>query len=153
MNEPTATNSRAPTNPVAAVRQFNRFYTKQIGVLREGHLDSPFSLTEVRVLYELAHREDLTATDLVKELGLDGGYVSRILRGFERRELVQRSRSNSDARRSLLRLTEAGQAAFDALDARADAEVGSFMSRLQVEDRERVVEAMHTIERTLAPGP
>ena len=153
MTNLSVTNGGPPTDHVAAVRRFNRFYTKQIGVLREDHLESPFSLTEVRVLYELAHREGLTATDLVKELGLDAGYVSRVLRSFERRDLVEKSRSNTDARRTLLRLTDVGRAAFAALDARADAEVGSFMSRLPAEDRERVVEAMHTIERTLAPAP
>jgi DNA-binding MarR family transcriptional regulator/GNAT superfamily N-acetyltransferase len=138
---------------VAAVRQFNRFYTKQIGVLREGHLESPFSLTEVRVLYELAHREGLTASDLVKELGLDSGYVSRILRSFERRGIVAKARSDTDGRRAHLSLSDEGRRSFAALDQRADAEIDTIMSRLADDDRGRVVDAMGTIERILAPTP
>src|SRR5690349_22730553 len=91
--------------PIAAVRRFNRFYTKHIGVLREGHLESPFSLTEVRVLYELAHHDATTATDLARELDIDPGYVSRIIRKFEERALIEKSRSESDGRQTHLRLS------------------------------------------------
>ncbi len=94
---------------VEAVRRFNRFYTKRIGVLHEGLLRSPFSLTEARVLYELAHREKSTATELGKELGLDPGYLSRILRGFKKRRLIDKKPSDADGRQSLLWLTEQGQ--------------------------------------------
>src|SRR5438128_5434397 len=87
---------------VDAMRRFNRFYTRQIGVLREGLLKSPFTLTEVRVLYELAHREGPTATELCKDLELDPGYLSRILQSFERRRLIRKSTSESDGRQSLL---------------------------------------------------
>ena len=124
MTEPTPPEApRTAASHISAVRQFNRFYTKQIGVLREGHLESPFSLAEVRVLYELAHLDGPTASDLVRELALDSGYVSRILRGFEARGLIEKTRSTADARRTHLRLSAAGREAFGALDVRADEEI------------------------------
>src|SRR5262245_50099624 len=104
---------------IEAVRRFNRFYTRKIGVLEEGLLKSPFSLTEVRVLYELAHREKPTAAELARDLGLDGGYLSRILRGFEGRGLIGKEPSEADGRQSLLWLTEQGREAFTPLEARA----------------------------------
>jgi DNA-binding MarR family transcriptional regulator len=91
---------------VEEVRQFNRFYTQQIGVLHEGLLESPFSLTEVRVLYEIAHRTGLTASDLARELGVDAGYLSRILRGFQTRGFLVKTASPSDGRQNLLALTK-----------------------------------------------
>ena len=97
------------TQHIDAVRHFNRFYTRQIGVLGEAFLQSPFSLTETRVLYELAHRDQPTATDLGRELGLDPGYLSRILRNFGRRGLITRTRSSTDGRQSLLALTARGR--------------------------------------------
>jgi DNA-binding MarR family transcriptional regulator len=103
---------------ISTVRRFNRFYTKQIGLLGESYLETPFSLTEARVLYELAHRERPSATELARELGLDAGYLSRILRGFERRRLLSRTRSKADGRQSHLSLTGRGRAAFAPLDAR-----------------------------------
>ena len=137
--------------PVSAVRRFNRFYTKQIGVLREGHLESPFSLTEVRVLYELAHRDGLTSAELARELGIDSGYLSRILRGFERRTLIEKTKSESDARQAHLRLTDAGRAAFTGLDTRADDEIAALVERVSRDDWRRLTEAMRTIERVLSP--
>ena len=137
---------------ISAIRKFNRFYTKHIGVLREGHLDSPFSLTEVRVLYELAHRDGLTASELARGLGLDSGYLSRILRSFEHRALIEKTRSASDARQTHLRLTETGRAAFAGLDSRADEEIAALVGRVHPDDHRRLTDAMRTIEHVLAPG-
>src|SRR5438445_13731720 len=109
---------------VAAVRRFNRLYTKQIGVLDERFLHSPFSLTAARVLYELAQRDETTATELRRELGLDAGYLSRILRGFVQRRLIDRTPATRDARQSLVRLTAAGRRAFARLDAASPADGG-----------------------------
>ncbi len=138
--------------PISAIRQFNRFYTKHIGVLREGHLDSPFSLTEVRVMYELAHRDSPTAAELARELGVDSGYLSRILRSFEQRGLIEKTRSGSDGRQTHLRLTDAGRAGFAGLDTRADEEIATLVERVAQDDRRRLTDAMRTIERVLAPA-
>src|SRR6266540_7080010 len=93
---------------IAAVRRFTRFYTQRMGVLQERLLQTPFSLTEARVLYELANREQPTASGICKDLGLDAGYLSRILRRFEKRELLRRVASKADGRQNLLSLTERG---------------------------------------------
>jgi DNA-binding MarR family transcriptional regulator len=138
---------------VAAVRRFNRFYTKQIGVLHEGLLRSPFSLTEARVLFELAHREKPTATELSKELGLDAGYLSRILRGFGKRGLVSRKSSATDGRQSLLWLSRKGRDAFATLDARSRDEIGGMLSALPTPDQVRLIEAMHAVEELLGAQP
>jgi DNA-binding MarR family transcriptional regulator len=138
---------------VAAVRGFNRFYTRQIGVLHERLLRSPFSLTEARVIYELAHHEKTTATELGNELGLDAGYLSRMLRGFRKRGLIDKQTSETDGRQSLLWLTEQGQEAFAKLNAASDYEIGAMLSDLSAEDQERLVEAMHIIEGLLGNQP
>jgi len=138
-----------PERHVPAVRRFNRFYTKKIGVLNEGLLESPFSLTEGRVLYELAHRDKPVATQLREELGLDAGYLSRLLTAFQKRGLVARSRSETDGRLSLLSLTEGGLEAFAALDARATAEVQRMLAALSASEKGRLVEAMQSIEGLL----
>src|SRR2546428_3975527 len=114
---------------VAAVRRFNRFYTKQIGLLHEGYLESPFSLSEVRVLYELAHREKPTAAELGRDPGLDAGYLSRILRGFERRHLVERTASKADGRQSHLALTKRGRAAFAPLQGPSPPGLGPMLGK------------------------
>ncbi len=132
-----------------AVRAFNRFYTRQIGVLGEHLLDSPFSLAETRLLYELAHREAPTAADLGRDLGLDAGYVSRMLRRFEARGLLARTPSPADARLSLLRLTRRGRAAFRPLEGRARDAVAAMLARLSAADQREVVGAMGRIERLL----
>src|SRR5579864_5470585 len=138
---------------VAAVRRFNRFYTGQIGVLQEGLLKSPFSLTEVRVLYELAHREKPTATELGKDLGLDAGYLSRILQSFERRRLIRKSTSETDGRQSLLSLTAKGRNIFAPLERRSDDEVLAMLSKLTAPEQSRLLAAMATVERLLGPRP
>jgi DNA-binding MarR family transcriptional regulator/N-acetylglutamate synthase-like GNAT family acetyltransferase len=135
------------------VRRFNRFYTKQIGVLHEGLLQSPFSLTEGRVLYELAHREKPTAAELGKELGLDPGYLSRILRGFEKRGLVKKERSNTDGRQSLLKLAARGQKEFAKLSARSSDEVHKMLRDLSAGEQRRLLGAMQAIEELLDKQP
>lgn len=138
---------------VAAVRRFNRFYTRQIGVLQTRLLRSPFSLAEVRVLYELAHREQPMATELGTALGLDPGYLSRILRQFERRGLASRTPAPDDRRRRVVRLTKRGRATFTTLDARANAEIARMLSGRPAVDQRRLVEAMVTIEQLLGGTP
>jgi DNA-binding MarR family transcriptional regulator/GNAT superfamily N-acetyltransferase len=136
-----------------AVRRFNRFYTKQIGVLQEGLLQSPFSLTEVRVLYELAHHENIAASELAKDLGLDAGYLSRILRRFEYSGFLDRTPSPADGRQRHLRLTQQGRDAFAPLDQRSHDEVAALLSKLSESTQESLLDAMQTIEKTLAPRP
>ena len=104
---------------IDAVRRFNRFITRRIGVLREGLLHTPYSLTEARVLFEISHRDNLTASDLSRELGLDPGYLSRILARFEQQGLIDKVRSEADARRRLLSLAPKGREAFALLDERS----------------------------------
>jgi DNA-binding MarR family transcriptional regulator/GNAT superfamily N-acetyltransferase len=134
---------------VDAVRHFNRFYTQQIGVLREGLLKSRFSLTEGRVLYELARRVEPTATELCKDLGLDAGYLSRILRNFEKQGFIDRKTSEADGRQSHLSLTRRGRASFAPLDQRSHDEVAAMLGKLSVADRARLTAAMQTIEELL----
>ena len=138
---------------VPAVRRFNRFYTKQIGVLREGVLGSNFSLAEGRVLYELAHHDRATATDVGTALGLDAGYISRMLRGFGERGLVRRTRSHADGRRAHLSLTRSGQSAFGHLDQRSHDDVAGMLRKLSAADQRRLVAAMLTIEELLGAKP
>ncbi len=142
-----------PQQRIEAVRRFNRFYTRRIGVLREGLLGSPFSLVEARIIYEMAQHGQTTATRLCRELGLDGGYVSRILRRFEKAGLIDKRRSETDGRQSLLRLTESGQDAFAALDSRSRHEIGALLGELSHEDQYRLVGAMNTVEILLDAEP
>lgn len=141
-----------PAGRIDAVRRFNRFYTRQIGLLGDHVLESPFSLSEMRVLYEVAHRDGSTASEIGKDLGLDAGYLSRMLRRFEGRGLITRTSSASDARRSHLRLTRRGRTAFAPLEHRARADVRSMLDRISPADQQQVVGAMQTIERALG-GP
>ena len=142
-----------PGTRIEAMRQFNRFYTKRVGVLQEGFLDSPFSLTEGRVLYELAHRQPITASALVTDLGLDAGYLSRILRGFQRRGLVSKKTSPTDARQSQLSLTPVGRKAFAPLDARARKEAAAALARLSAAEQTQLVEGFRKVQRLLSASP
>ena len=138
---------------IEAVRRFNRFYTRQIGVLRESWAESPFSLAEVRVLYELAHHDDLTAGDLGTELGLDRGYLSRILQSFEKRGFVTKTRSEKDARQTHLALTAKGRKVFAPVNNRSQQDVGSMLEALSAADQKQLIDSMHTIERLLGNKP
>jgi len=133
---------------VSAIRGFNRFYTRKIGVV-DGVASSPFSLAEARVLYELAHRGQPTATDIRKELGLDAGYMSRILRGFERRKLVTREQSKTDERQRFLSLTAKGRKAFAPLDERSNRDVAAMLEKLSPTERQQLVDAVQTVGRLL----
>src|SRR5215470_7883186 len=125
-----------------AMRRFNRFYTRQIGLLEDGYLQSSFSLPEVRVLYELAHRDGPTAVELSRDLGLDAGYLSRILRAFEKRRFISRTRSAADGRQSHLTLTARGRAAFGPLEQRSHEEIRAILTRLPASEQARLIEAM-----------
>jgi DNA-binding MarR family transcriptional regulator/N-acetylglutamate synthase-like GNAT family acetyltransferase len=133
---------------VEVIRAFNRFYTRKIGVV-DGTASNPFSLAEARVLYELAHRERPTATDIRKELELDAGYVSRILREFERRKLVTRERSKTDEREKFLSLTAKGRRAFAPLDERSNHDVAAMLEGLSPAGRRELVGSAQTIRRLL----
>jgi DNA-binding MarR family transcriptional regulator/GNAT superfamily N-acetyltransferase len=137
---------------IAAVRRFNRFYTQKIGVLQEGLLESPFSLAEARVLYELDRHDRPTANEIARELSLDPGYLSRILRGFQRRGLLRREPMEGDARQRHLSLTPAGQAAFAPLDARSREDVGTMIGALPKTEQTSLIAAMAAIERVLSPA-
>ena len=131
---------------VAAMRRFSRFYTRRIGVLQARFLDSPFSLAEARVLYELTRRDKATASEIGAELGLDAGYLSRILRGFAGRGLVAKERSRADGRHILLTLTARGRKAFAPLEAYSNDEVAKMLQGLSASDQARLIAATHTIE-------
>lgn len=134
---------------VAAVRSFNRFFTRQIGVLREGLLHSPFTLTEMRVLYELAHHGDQPSAALCRDLGLDRGYLSRIVARFEADGLVAKVPSATDGRSKLLHLTDHGRAVYAPLDRRSCDEVGEMLARFDEADQLRMLDAMGTIRGLL----
>ena len=138
---------------VEAVRQFNRFYTEKLGVLHEGLLSSPFSLTEVRVLYEVAHRERPVASELGKDLGLDPGYLSRILSSFKAKGLIDSKPSEQDGRQSILWLTDQGKAAFAPLNERARDEIGILLGSLTESDQNRLVKGMESIKELLSLRP
>ena len=137
---------------IGEIRRFNRFFTRHIGVLRDGLLHTPYSLTEARVIYELAHQDHLIASDLCHELGLDPGYLSRILARLEQQGLVDKARSETDGRQRILRLTPDGESAFAILDRRSRDEVAEMLSDLSEEDQERLLKAMQTIEGVLDKG-
>ena len=137
---------------VASVRRFSRFYTRKIGVLHEGLLGSPLSLTEGRVIWELAQRERATASELAAELGLDTGYLSRILGGFEKRRLIDRRPSERDGRQVVIALTEAGRALYATIDTRSRDAVAAMLGELDGSDQARLVAALETVEQLLGQG-
>jgi DNA-binding MarR family transcriptional regulator/GNAT superfamily N-acetyltransferase len=138
---------------IAAARRFNRFYTKKIGVLSEAFLNTPYSLTEARVIHALAHRDGATATWLCEELGLDPGYLSRLLRGFEQQKLIFRNPSPQDGRQTLISLTPAGRRAYEPLDRASQSDIGHLLAPLPEADQERLVGAMRTVSALLGdPG-
>jgi len=139
-------------NRVAAVRRFNRFFTRRLGVLREGLLHTPYSLTESRILYEIANRDQVIAAELAKDLGLDPGYLSRILDRLEQKGLIRKEQVPSDGRQRLLRLTPDGEAAASLLDQRSREEIGEMLGNLSEQDQNRLIQAMNTIEQLLGEG-
>src|SRR5215470_9877411 len=140
-------------NRVQAIRQFSRFYTKRIGVLHERLLGSDYSLTEVRILYELAHREHCIASEICDDLGLDPGYLSRILRHFATQTLIIRERSRDDARHFALRLTPKGRSIFALLDQQSSAQVAEILSTLPDMRQKRLVNALLEAEDALSGDP
>jgi DNA-binding MarR family transcriptional regulator/GNAT superfamily N-acetyltransferase len=140
---------RVADSRIATVRRFNRFYTRQIGVLRKNFLDSPYSLGEARVFYEFARRRLPTASDVGRALDLDAGYLSRVLRNFEKNGLVERTASPRDARRSYLALSARGKRAYAPLETRSQRDVADMLGKLDVADQARLIAAMNTIETLL----
>jgi DNA-binding MarR family transcriptional regulator/GNAT superfamily N-acetyltransferase len=134
---------------VEAVRRFNRFYTRRIGALRSGLLDSPYPLPEARLIYELGRRGRCTATELCGELDVDAGYLSRLVKSLKRRGVVQSRRSPADARASVLSLTARGRGAFVLLDTRSQQEVSGMLASLSAPEQERLVGAMRAVESLL----
>jgi DNA-binding MarR family transcriptional regulator/GNAT superfamily N-acetyltransferase len=147
-----ASNEAVPTAQVTAVREFNRFYTNVIGLLREGLLDTPYSLTEARVIFELARQDETDATRLRRTLDIDAGYLSRILARFSCDGLVTRTRSGQDARRQMITLTPAGRAVFAQLDERSSRQIRGLLASLPAEQRKQLTGAMATVQQVLR-GP
>ncbi|HEX3704828.1 MAG TPA: MarR family winged helix-turn-helix transcriptional regulator [Vicinamibacterales bacterium] len=135
-----------------ALRRFTRFYTKLTGLLEPAYLQTRYSVTQARLLYELGRNDRLTATELVATLGLNAGYISRVLTAFERDGLLHRERAPLDGRRRTLRLTTAGRREVAVIDRRSQRQAKRALRRLSSDDRRRVVEAIDTIERVLSPA-
>jgi DNA-binding MarR family transcriptional regulator/GNAT superfamily N-acetyltransferase len=138
---------------IAAVRRFSRFYTRQLGLLQESLVHTRFSLTEARVLYELAHRERVTASDLASDLDLDHGYLSRILRRFGDEGLLKKVRAANDGRQSVISITAKGRKAFAPLNRNSHDQVAAMLERLQPSDQQRITGAMASIESLLGETP
>ena len=137
---------------IAAVRSFSRFYTRSLGLIGEGLLGSPYSMAEARVIWELANRERPSARDLIRDLGLDAGYLSRILKRLEEQGLLARTLDPVDARSSRLALTAEGREAFGKLDAASRAQVGELLAPLGAADRARLAGALASVEALLGPA-
>ncbi len=138
---------------IASVRRFNRFYTREVGVLRKNFLDTPWSLAEMRVLFEIANGQNITASDMGKALDLDAAYLSRMLQTFDKAGLITRTRSKTDARVSYLGLSPEGRKQFAAANKRQLASTTAMLGRLKAADRARLVNAMKAIESLLAREP
>jgi DNA-binding MarR family transcriptional regulator/GNAT superfamily N-acetyltransferase len=148
MNDFASTSS--PSDPrVAAFRRFNRFYTQKIGVLGKGYLQSEFSVGEARVLYELAQREKITASEISASLGLDMGYLSRILTKLEGQQLIRRAPAEQDARQRLIQVTPKGKKAMSTLDSRSEEQAGSLLAELTDPQQILVLQAMSQIQAAL----
>jgi DNA-binding MarR family transcriptional regulator/GNAT superfamily N-acetyltransferase len=147
------TPARISAQRIAAVRRFNRFYTQRLGVLRRGWLDSPYSLTEARVLYEIEQRGRTTASDIGRELDFDAGYLSRILRRFHRLGLIHRQASPDDGRQTFLSITTRGRQAFAPLERRTEQQVGTLLERLSVPKQDHLIAAMRAIEAMMGAQP
>ena len=143
---------RPAAEAIDIVRNFNRFYTRQLGLLGRSLLGSEFTLTEARVLYELARRGDITATEIARDLGIDLGYLSRLLAKFERRRYIERTRSAGDARQSLVQLTKKGRAAFDPLNRAATDQIAAMIDPMTPDRRRELLAAMQSVECLLQPG-
>ena len=142
----------SPARQIELVRAFNRFYTRQIGLLREGLLESRFSLTQARVLYELGTRPGIRSADLIRDLALDAGYLSRLVNSFERQGLVKRTASRCDRRVHLLALTSKGRAEFRRLNTRSQTEVGQMLGAMSAPGRRRLVDSMTAVRALLEPA-
>jgi DNA-binding MarR family transcriptional regulator len=136
-------------NPVARVREFNRFYTRQIGMLQEKLLESTYSLTELRIMYELLHKNVTTASELASLLGINRGYLSRVLKRFKGSGFIERVRSKADGRELLLKLTSKGRRVYAPLNRRASAEVDQLLIGLTQQEVSELLGAMDTIRELL----
>jgi DNA-binding MarR family transcriptional regulator/GNAT superfamily N-acetyltransferase len=145
--------SQATEDPVAAVRAFNRLYTNVIGVLRSGYLGTPYSLTEARLIFELGQRTTTEVAGLRRSLDIDAGYLSRILARFEADRLITRRRSDTDARRQVIALTDAGRVLQAELDAQAAGQIGALLAGLGEAGQRRMLASMREISRVLAGTP
>ncbi|MEJ8572128.1 bifunctional helix-turn-helix transcriptional regulator/GNAT family N-acetyltransferase [Microbaculum marinum] len=143
----------ASDHDISALRRFTRFYTRQIGLLDDFLLKTQFSVSESRVVYEIANGASLTASDLTRDLGIDPGYLSRMLRGLEERGLLVRQPSETDGRRQILTLTEAGRQAFAGLDEASAKQVGNLLDAMSEPDRKRLLQAMATVQELLGGEP
>ena len=153
MADQAADGAAADHAAVAAVRGFNRFYTNVIGLLRGKYLDTPYSLTEARLLFELAQRDTSEVTDLRRTVDIDPGYLSRILARFEADGLISRQRSAADGRRRLIRLTDSGHSVVAGLDARSAEQTRDMLAAVRHEDRRKLLDAMRVITETLTESP
>ena len=149
MGSKVSETSTSTRHQIESVREFNRFYTRLIGVLNRDYLDSPFSLAEGRVLMEVYYRKETTASAIIQALGIDAGYLSRILRGFERRGLLAKAASATDGRQKPLRLSAAGRKAFQALESRQRDVLAEILKPVASHHRTQLIGSMHRIERIL----